>query len=391
MLDQEIEEIIALLIRRTIATREHYTLQEILDADIPPGIKTFLAADIVQRFRQEMTSASRNEAHQRSLEYRFSREDFLIALDNAVHFLVNYLCRPQWTLQEFLLDGGETATDTKLVSKLSSLYDYDYYCTLLVKVLEAKGWREISRDRLRHMLSSIDEGYLKGMKSADIASLASPMFSFLSLRNSPSSNRIPYRALIVFLADKAKHTAGDYLEKVCQVRNTPEISLQEFAEVLQDMPEGYEPLPAGESVARVSTNEEELPEVSDGAETSTEEESKEPTTEPSSPPHIQKRNLALSLTFAGLIEKPQVSTRISVNSFISPDLRTLFVKELFNNDPAYYSAIVATLDATAGWKDAESYMTRFCEINELDPSGHEIAQFMEIVRQRFLTESPGNA
>ncbi len=404
MLDQEIEEIIALLLGRTIGAREHQTLQDVLDADIPAGVKTFLAADILQHLRGELdpsphfarvVSSSPETVQQResflrrsALQYRFPREDFLVALDNAVHFLVNYLCRPRWTLQEFLLDGSETVSKEKLLSKLSFLNDYEYYRVLVRKILDAKGWQEISRERLHSMLSSIDEGYLRGMNGKDIASLTSPMFSFFSLRNVSSPGRIPYKALFVFLIDKNMPSTSDYLEKMCRVRNANEISMQEFADILQDMPAGYEAASTETSSVPSPIEEKKIEPVEENptnVNEATEQHSPEPVV-----PAPAKRNIALSLTFAGLTEKPPVATRVSVNSLISPELRSLFVKEVFSNDPTYYSAIVATLDATSDWKAAESYMTRFCEINELDPQGHEVGQFMEIIRQRFLTES-GNA
>ncbi len=401
MLDQETEQIIALLISRTIGPGDHQTLQDTLDADIPPGVKTFLAAEILHRLREKLepsgTISSSPEAfqlkerslRQSALRHQFSREDFIVAMENAVHFLVNYLCRPQWTLKEFLLDGRETVSREALVSKLSFLQDYPYYRILISKILQAKGWSSITSDQLQSLLSSIDLQYHKGLNGNEIASLASPLFSLLSLRSDPPSHRLPYKALLVYLADKSMQSTGDYLEKVCRVRNTSEISMQEFAGILQDMPEGYEPppveIPAPSSPPTAGEQEDRPPEDPARPETV----DKSAGTDPELPP--QKRNIALSLTFAGLREKPVASPRASVNSLISPDLRTLFVKELFSNDPAYYGAIVATLDATTEWKDAEAYMSRFCEINELDPETHEVAQFMDIVRQRFMTESPGNA
>ncbi len=399
MLEREIEIIIARLAERTIGAQTHYTLGQALASGIPNGIKNYFQSEVMGWLLQDldpslhfarvnMTASRVHRAREAFLhvcasEYMFPRNEFLGTLENSVHFLTNYLCRPQWTLTEFMFGKGTALSREQLLSKLEYLDDYPHYKTLIKGILERKGWASIDREQFRSLLGKIDRHYLQQHAGRELAELIEPVFHFLSLADTPPTGRIPIKPVLVFFSDKSEHGLKEYIENTCHIRNAVDISLAELRDILEDMPA----LPA-----TMAEPDREVPPEQPITGTPYSEESPQATVPPEAAGHIPQsstetgRNLALSLTFAGLSVKPTEPPLPELQTIISSDLRELFINELFGNDASYYEAIITTLNATPHWKEASLYLNEFYEINNLNPQTDEVMQFTETIRQRYATE-----
>lgn len=399
MLEREVEIIIARLADRTIGTQTHFTLSQVLTSDIPNGIKSYFQSEVMRWLLQDldpslhfarvnMTAPPVHRAREAFLrvcasEYMFPRNEFLATLENSVHFLTNYLCRPQWTLTEFVFGKETTLSREQLLSKLEYLDDYLHYKTLIKGILERKGWAGIDGDQFRSLLGKIDRHYIQQHAGRELAELIEPVFHFLSLAGPSPTGRIPVKPVLVFFSDKSEHGLKEYIENTCRIRNAAEISLAELRDILEDMPalpattaEPVHEVPLEQPITATAYSEE-RPQAPAPAEVTG---------------HIPQsssetsRSLALSLTFAGLSVKPTDPPLPELQTIVSSDLRDLFINELFGSDASYYEAIITTLNATPHWKEASLYLNEFYEINNLNPQTDEAMQFTETIRQRYATE-----
>ena len=240
MLEHETEAILATLSARTIAGRDAILLGEILGADVPRGIKTYMHAETVRQLETELFASPRFARVDRhridvrrhgrafiasmSAHYSFPKEEYLALLENAVHFLENYLCRPQWTIQNFVFESGTQMSTQDVVAKLDCTVDYAYFRTLIQKVLQRRGSAAISAEEFRSMLVRIDDQIVKQHNARELALLAKPIFDFLLLRDTPPDVSIPLKPILVFFEDKKMTILRDYIESICRIRQRDEIT-----------------------------------------------------------------------------------------------------------------------------------------------------------------------
>jgi len=286
MLEHETESIFATLRSRTIGDRDAILLREILGAEIPRGIKTYVQAETVRQFETELFASPRFSRvdrqstgvrrHGRALIasmsalYSFPREEYLSLLENAIHFLENYLCRPQWTIENFVFESSGRMSAQEVVARLECTVDYAYFRTLIQKIMQRRGIREISAEEFRSMLVRIDDQIVKQHNPRELALLAKPIFDFLLLRDTPPDVSIPLKPILVFFEDKKMNILRDYIESICRIRRRSEITLDELTTLVEDLYLGQAPpSPAPPSSA---TQEEIQPPESAGAEPVSEDE-----------------------------------------------------------------------------------------------------------------------
>ena len=174
-------------------------------------------------------------------DYSFPRAEYLPLLENAVHFLENYLCRPQWTIENFVFEAGGRIKTEDVVSKLDCTVDYAYFRTLIQKVLQRRGTRDVSAEEFRAMLVRIDDQIVKQHNARELALLAKPIFDFLLLRDTPPDIAIPLKPILVFFEDKKMNILRDYIESICRIRQRTEITLDELTTLVEDLYLGQGP------------------------------------------------------------------------------------------------------------------------------------------------------
>ena len=156
MLEKETEHIIETLTERTIGRRESITLKDAITAEMPKAVKVYMRTEVIRWLKADLEAAPRfgkvnrnapginqlTGAFLRSLcdAYQFTRNEFLTLLDDAVHFVENYLCRPQWTLENFLFDNAEKVSAEDLFFKLGYTVEYSYFARLIEKLVRQWGF-----------------------------------------------------------------------------------------------------------------------------------------------------------------------------------------------------------------------------------------------------------
>ena len=251
MLEHETDVILEALLARTIGAREAILFGEIQSADIPRGIKTYLQADIVRALESELYASPRLARVQRDAPgvrrqgrafvasmvatYAIPRAEFLPLMENAVHFLENYLCRPQWTIERFVFESADRVSLGEMTARLDCTVEYAYFRTLIPRVMERRGMREINAGEFRTILGTIDDQIVRQHNARELALLAKPIFDFLLLRDTPPDVSIPLKPILVFFDDKKMKILRDYIESISRIRKKEEITLDELTTLVEDL------------------------------------------------------------------------------------------------------------------------------------------------------------
>lgn len=424
-MEQETGRILRTLTERTIGSRDDIALKDILTARIPQGIKTFLQADIMDELERELVSGQRFARVSMSapgmpgvirgfirtcaLEYVFPRAELVASLDNATHFLGNYVCRPQWTLREFLFEEGKSLTQTTFIGRLQYTSDYPYYKTILHAMVLRKGWKEITAEQFGRLARQVDRLMMQQLGARELAELTRPIFDFFALSGLRPDGRIPLKPLVVFFNDKNQHALTGHLERLCAEQSKTELSLADLIGLFEQLeeaaqanegtllhPASREPENTVDGSGNTQDVDANVPILdttnTPGVESpagSAPDESPERSEAFIRPPHQTPRratlNAALALTYAG-IAAPFGTSLPGLSSLISPEQREMFVKKIFGKDDAYYTGVIDALDRTQTWKEASLYLNKFYEDNGLDPFADEVVRFTDVVQQRYTSD-----
>lgn len=438
MLERETESIIATLTARTIGAGESVQLRDALAADIPRGIKAYLRTETVRWLAEDLYAAPRFARIDRTAPglrrisrsfllamadgYRYQRNEFLAILDNAVHFLENYLCRPQWTIENFAFERAEMMSIEAILDKLECTSEYAYFKTLIGKIAGQRGWTEISRGNFRDLLIAIDDQVVKQHDARELSLLAKPIFDFILLRDTPPDIGIPLRPVLVFFEDKGMKILRDYIESICKIRSREEITLDELTALVEDLylgqgeseatpdastagPEnavGVQPEPIPAPAGRIEappiitfiTDEPdgsfEEPPASDSDPGLREEPRHQDRHEAPVPPR-NPRNISLSLTYAGLpLTRTPDPPLADLRELITGHLRARFIKHVFSRDEEQYEQVIAALNDAPTWKDASVLLIRVYRETGRDPFDADVVEFTDSIHRRYMNaESEG--
>jgi hypothetical protein len=453
MLEQETDTILASLRSQTIGGQDSMSLRDLLDLDIPRGIKAYVRADVYTSLMGELFSSSRFQRIEKNTPglltlarafitsmadgYAFPREEFMVILENAVHFLENYLCRPQWTLTNFVFEAREKVDITELRSKLDYTADYAYFRTLSEQVMKQRGHTEITAEDFRALIASVDEEVVRQHNPRELALLAKPIFDFLLLRDSPPDVPVPLKPILLFFDDKKMKILRDYIESICRIRQRTGITLDELTAMIEDLslgqptppspsvpafapstetPEVLEPPPPGreepqhdERPPEEPSYEEERPvtvlrdespslfdsvtEDADGRDDGPsytdlfeDEGSSETPPETAGAGEGTSNNIPLSLTFSGMQDSQNLNNDTSLpdlNDLIPSHLRARFIKRIFDRDELQYRDVIEALNNTDTWRDAALLLNKLYRTNNIDPFDADIVSFTDAIYRRF--------
>jgi hypothetical protein len=415
MLEQETAHIIGEVFASTMRDRQSITLRDILDADIPRGVKAYLRADILRTLREDLESAPSFAAVDRSHpttrrmfralvngiaeSYTFTREGYRAHLGNAVHFLGNYLCRPQRTLESLLFGDAERVSIGALRERFEYVAEYGYFRLLIDKIVQQRGWTEVRRDDFRQLVALVDDRVVKEHNPRELALLAKPLYDFLLLRDSPPDARIPLKPVLVFFEDKKMRILRDYIEDICRIRERDTVTLDELTALVEDLYLGSSDdpshrTPAAAPVAADPIEPDPLP--APAPESPSQEAKTElldiepddfglaprvPAAEP--PPDGGRRNLALSLTYSGIAgDVPQADLPM-LRSRISDRDRATFVRHIFGMNEESYERLIDSLEAAPTWKEATGILNELYRSQSLDPFDADVVTFTDTVHRRY--------
>lgn len=389
------------VLRQTIGDRPSITLAGILSSRVPQGIRAYLQAEVQRRLREdaastrwlgallERTPPGGGDTTLASLAagFTFEADDYRTTLGHAVHFLAGYLCRPRTTLHDFIYHDRETADAAHIRHHLEHCADYPYLTTLLLKYLDRKDLRTLSREAFGVLVKKMDDLFLQRLTPEDHARLTLPVFEYFELAEEQDAGA-PVRALEAFFGEKnlghlllplRERSAADpdaritYPALLAMARGGDAVPEQPVQRRAPDMSDD-EPLP--------DTTADEKP-GSDSAEAPV-EGAREPSDTPPPAKKPDLANAALALTYAGL-EKP---TRMAaLESLIPPAQREVFIRKVFHRDPDYFAAVLKALDRIRTWEEAADYLRRLYDTIGLDPFTDDVVKFTDLVHSRY-TDGP---
>lgn len=251
MLERETELIKEIILASTINGRDAVKLNEVIAASLPRGIKTFMTARVAGMLEEDLrnsrrlkqitqsisstVTAERALLHSLALEFTLNREEFLRLTDDAIHFLENYLCRPQWTLNQLMFEKDRTISFNELIRKFEIVSEYSYYAILVERHARRKKMAELEAEYFKQLLTRIDNEIVKNHTPRELALLAKPIFDFLLLGDQSMTRPIPLGTILLFYEDKNLMNVKTYIERICQVRNRTQLSLAELIEIIEDL------------------------------------------------------------------------------------------------------------------------------------------------------------
>ena len=253
MFEQELENIQKITVNNTIGNTQSIALKTILESNIPANIKGYFRGEVEwMLYHEKQTDHHSSKFDYQQIDvkllqeqmdillvyhYTFSREEFLKTLDKCSHFLFNYLCRPQWTLESYLFEEKNSINLKELALKFRFCSDYPYYWTILEKFLVGKDKNDIERDEAIRLLKRIDAEIVNTHSAEDMAKMTVPFFEFISFvhQNSLAGGRgdLPTRALIYFFDDKKLNAVSQHLLKLRE-QGKQALLYEELIEALKD-------------------------------------------------------------------------------------------------------------------------------------------------------------
>ena len=175
MFEHETETIINTVKQRiphSITDSSTIVVKDILAAEIPLPLKSFFRADVEILLTEELTRQWKNSRfnfshpevqslqHQINsflvIHYSFRKNEFYQRLDDAVHLMINYLIRPQWTLANVIFEQGDTITTAKLMRLLKYFGPYEYIRSLILRYIEDRRISSFTKSDFSNILWKVD-------------------------------------------------------------------------------------------------------------------------------------------------------------------------------------------------------------------------------------------
>lgn len=389
--EQEIDQILATVRARTIGEDESITLRQLLNAAIHPAIKAYCRSEVERILEEERATEHRSKRFPYSLSdvislqkqidvllvqhYEFTQDEFERVLDEAVHFEFNYLCRPQWTLLNYVVGDRRRVGMSEVERKLARCVDYQYFPELIRRYSVDRGLAELTYEEFRSLVERIDREVVRRHRADELAGMTRSLMSFVdfgkaSPHGSDDQPTLPTNAAIVFFEDKHLDEIKARLEFERDKNHRGVLTLAELAEVLREVwtdPEGSEP-PA----ALPDLFEEPSPEVIPVA--SSPMQGPEPT--PTADVEVEQPAVISSATLPDL------------QDLFSPSDVKRFVKSIFHKDDAAFRTALDDLNRFTAWDDASHFLDDLFVLQNIDPFSKEAVEFTDRVYARYF---PGGA
>jgi hypothetical protein len=419
--ESEIEMIMNSVRARTIGEAETIRLKDILGSDIHIAIKAYFKARVEQLLQTERQAEVRSKKFPYSLpevvrlyeqvdlllvhNYRFGQHDFEVMLDHAVHFLFNFLCRPQWTLLNFIFESQRRRPTSEIQRKLKYCVDYAYYGEIIKRYIEDRGLAELTYEEFSSLLEKIDHEIVATHSSIELALMTRPMVRFIEVAlPTPATRledaRIPINAAIVFFEDKKLNDIKERLEAERDRKNLTEITLLDLANVLERVRTGnaeagvafpllqpesketvaetepqhdIEPSPVGGQHIEAAKPPVKIFSDFDDLEVTASEEKSSPAE-------------SAGGTSAGQTGASELS---DMHSLFSLAEQKMFTKKIFKKDEVSFREALDELNRISDWKEAAKYIENIFVANDVDPFSEEAILFTDRVQSRYLPTDGG--
>jgi hypothetical protein len=407
--EAEIESIIHAVHIKTIGEDDGIVLKKILSAEIHPAVKAYFKAEVEKTLMQERRLEYRSKKFSyslpevRSLEeqidlllvqnYHFSLQEFESLLDESVHFQFNYLCRPQWTLLNFIVGEQRRVSSETIEKRLKYCVDYTYFPELIKRYIADHGLAEVTYEEFKLLLEKIDHEVVAQHSSLELAHMTHALFDFVeSGKMVPQvefeQQTLPINAAIVFFEDKNISEICTRLELERDHNRVLQVTADRLADIIEVVRTGNEDATAHLSAslklpseAQQQVIEQESTIIVDSAglvqETIDDAQAVENAVQPKTP----------LLVFGENDEKYLASTPSAKQKEIFdlfPDEESaIIVRKLFSNDEPAFRGAVTEISLLRTWEQVAQYLDKLFLVNQTDPFSAEAVSFTDKLYAHF--------
>jgi hypothetical protein len=396
--ETEIETIIHAVRVKTIGEEDDVFLKKILTANIHPAIKAYFKAEVEKTLAQERGLEYRSKkfpyslAEVKSLEeqidlllvqkYHFSLQEFESLLDESVHFQFNYLCRPQWTLLNFIVGDQRRVARSSIEKRLKYCIDYTYFPELIKRFIDDHGLVEVTYEEFKSLIEKIDHEVVAQHSSFELAHMTRALFDFVeSGKMVPQvefeQQTLPINAAIVFFDDKHLTDIRVRLEFERDHNRVIQITADRLADIIEIVRVGNEDATARPIALSVDTPDDIQQVRNEATDQSTldfidDETSQE--RDAGTVAQATENSGALKtppIIFGGDDEKfltsmPGIKRKEILDLFSEKEHR-LIVKKLFYNDEPAFQGAVTEISLLRTWDSVAQYLEMLFRANEVDP------------------------
>ncbi len=391
MFEAEIDAIMHAVRARTIGEEDAITLRAVLGARIHPAIAAYFRAEVEKKLRDERAHEFRSKkfpyAHpevvslQHQIDtllvqhYTFDRSEFDTLLDQSVHFEFNYLCRPQWTLLNFIMGDQRRTPVSAVERKLQYCTDYRYFSEFIKRTIDERGQTEITYEEFKALLDRIDQAVIAEHTSAELARMLRALSAFVDLGHPESPNgqaRLPINAAVVFFEDKRMTELTARLEEERDRNRRNEIALDELGRIIQEVraasaPESTFP-DAGTDLPPVDIIPPEPPPVASSA----------------APAVVEETQASAQLATNSAPVVSSVAGLASVYDLLTAAEQKKFIRLLFDKDEYTFHAAMAGLDALRSWQETSHFLDTLFTAQQVDPFSEPAVHFTDRLYTRFF-------
>ncbi len=241
MLERETELIKQIIVESTINGRDAVKLNEIVAAELPRGVKSFMTSQVMTLVEADLRKSpllaqiTKGVVRSLAMESVLSRDEFLKLTEDTVHFLENYLCRPQWTLNNVMFEKSQTIAADEIMRKLELAVEYSYFRILIERHVLRNGVATIAAEEFKALVGKIDQEVVGKHTARELALLAKPIYDFLLFGNASMDLPVPLSAILLFFEDKGMTKEKNHIERMYKVRSRTQISMNELIGILEDL------------------------------------------------------------------------------------------------------------------------------------------------------------
>jgi hypothetical protein len=407
--EAEIESIIHAVHVKTIGEDDGIVLTNILAAPIHAAVKAYFYAEVQKKLVQERGLEYRSKKFSyslpevRSLEeqidlllvqnYHFSVQEFESLLDESVHFQFNYLCRPQWTLLNFIVGEQRRVTSDYIEKRLKYCVDYTYFPELIVRYIADHGLAEVTYEEFKSLIEKIDREVVAQHSSLELAQMTRALFDFVeSGKMRPQTEceqqTLPINAAIVFFGDKNLYEICSRLELERDSHRVVQVTIERLADLIEIIRTGDEQAtarPVKPSIGPVAEPPKEgelipaaiyegagpVPVIAQNTPAS-----ENLTTQEASPLVFGENDEQY------LSAMPSAKQKEIMDLFPGTEFDTV-VKKIFSNDEPAFRGAVMEISLLRTWEQVAQYLDKLFMMNQIDPFSVDAVGFTDKLYAHF--------
>ncbi|MDP2209990.1 MAG: hypothetical protein Q8K98_14635 [Bacteroidota bacterium] len=384
MYEKEIDRLNKLTLIRTIGSAERISLKEVLAAEIPLPLRNMIRVDVEQKLQDELRNNFVNSRFDFShpevislqnrmnsilvLNYSFNRHEYLELVHDAIHLLLNYLMRPQWTLRSFIFDNTTQVSSDVILKALRNFSVYEYLKDLIVRIIQEKNIKLMTINEFQSLIWKCDREFIRRKDGYQLAQITLAIYDFINHGNRETKSTVATKGLIKLFDDKGMRKVVDRLQIELQ-RNVNEISFDELCILLEDLRKTYDGFEFENTLQKI------------------------PAEIPVTAPLKDSPVVSITIDESEAVEKndsmsdqPSAKPQLPpLEKFFDDEERKRFIKKIFRKNEKDFSDAVTDINNMTSWKEASKYVDEIYILNEVDLYSPEATRFTEITYNRFFT------